>query len=89
MKFVVTFPIGGALADAFCEVEAVDELAARQAIIGVYGRDGWAGVYRAGPDAEAMVAGYALVRVEFGTGSGGASSPPDAFGRRVTTQEEP
>lgn len=68
MRFVITFPIGGPLADRYSEIEAADELSARLATIGVYGQRGWAGIYRADKEAQQMVVRHALHPVVFGFG---------------------
>ena len=68
MRFVITFPVGGPLADRYSEIEAHDELCARLAIIGVYGQRGWAGVYRADAAAQEMVEKHALFPISFGFG---------------------
>lgn len=68
MKFVVTFPVGGPLADSYAEIDAHDELSARLALVAVYGQRGWAGICRAGAEAQQMVVRYGLHPVEFGYG---------------------
>lgn len=68
MKFVVTFPVGGPLADRYVELEAHDELSARLALIAVYGRRGWSGIYPAGEQAQAMVLEHRLHQAELGYG---------------------
>lgn len=68
MRFVITFPVGGPLADSYAEIEAHDELTARLAIVGVYGNRGWAGVYRADAEAQRMVVKHGLHPVSFGYG---------------------
>jgi hypothetical protein len=65
-QFIITFPVGGPLADRFCTIVAADETAARMAVIGVYGQAGWAGIY---PDdhAMSMIERHGLSEVPFGT----------------------
>ena len=68
VRWVVTFPVGGPLADRYAVIEAADEMTARLAVMGVYGQRGWAGMYRADAEAQAMVERYGLRPVALGFG---------------------
>ena len=68
MRFVVTFPVGGPLADSYTEIDALDEHTARLAVIGVYGTRGWAGIHDSDLKATtAMIVRYDLTCVVLGT----------------------
>ena len=66
--FVVTFPVGGPLADQYSTIKAASETVARLALIGVYGRAGWSGIYTLDADSVAMIERHSLEWVPFGHG---------------------
>ena len=66
-RYVITFPVGGPLADHYLELEATDELSARLAIIGVYGQRGWASIYVDNEETRTGLKAYRLTKVLLGT----------------------
>lgn len=63
--FIVTFPVGGPLAQNYLRFVSTNELSARLALVGAYTQRGWAGIYDE-VEGMATVRTHGLEEVPFG-----------------------